>query len=176
MFGSLQANARNRLLSQTDDLLKNNEAYTAGLPARELPAAPAKKVAVLSCMDARIDLYGAFGLEVGDAHIIRNAGGIVTDDEIRSLAISQHMLGTEEVIVVQHTDCGLLGFTDDEFAQLLEEHAGQRPEWAAGTFSELEESVRAACAMIRTSPFIPRTDSVRGFVYDVGSGRLTEIT
>ena len=175
MFGSLQANARNRVLSRTDDLLRNNEAYTADFAPRELAPAPAKKVAVLSCMDARLDLYGALGLEVGDAHIIRNAGGIVTDAEIRSLAISQHMLGTEEVIVVQHTDCGLLGFTDDEFAELLEEHAGQRPEWAAGTFPELEASLRASIERIKSSPFIPHTDSVRGFVYDVESGRLTEV-
>jgi carbonic anhydrase len=125
-------------------------------------------------MDTRLTL-AALGLVDGDAHIIRNAGGIVTDDEIRSLAISQHMLGTEEVMVIQHTGCGLLGFTDEEFAELLEEHAGRRPPWRAGTFSELEESVRGAVDRIRSSPFLVHTDRVRGFIYDVKSGRLTEV-
>ena len=162
-------------MSVTDELLRNNEAYAARSAPGELAAAPSKKIAVLTCMDARLDLYGALGLEAGDAHIIRNAGGVVTDDEIRSLAISQHMLGTEEVVVIQHTDCGLLTFTDDEFAELLEEHAGRRPHWSAGTFSELEASLQASIERIKSSPFIPHTDSVRGFIYDIGSGRLSEV-
>jgi carbonic anhydrase len=162
-------------MSATDDLLRNNEAYAEGFEGGDLAAAPAKRVAVLACMDARLIPSRILGLEPGDAHIIKNAGGIVTDDAIRSLAISQHLLGTTEVIVIQHTDCGLLKFTDEEFAARMEEAAGERPDWHAHAFDDLEASVRGGLERIRKSPFIPNTDSVRGFVYDVANGRLTEV-
>jgi carbonic anhydrase len=139
-----------------------------------LSAAPAKKLAVLACMDARLDPAKVLGLKPGDAHVIRNAGGIVTDEEIRSLAISQHLLGTEEIVLIHHTDCGLLKITDEEFADRLEQEAGQRPEWSAHAFSDLEESVRDSIARIEASPFLPNK-AVRGFVYEVESGRLREV-
>ena len=162
-------------MSATDDLLRNNEAYAERFGAGDLEASPAKRLAVLACMDARVIPSRILGLEEGDAHIIKNAGGVVTDDAIRSLAISQHLLGTTEVIVTQHTDCGLLKVTDEELAGLMEEAAGERPNWHAHSFTDLEESVRDGLERIRTSPFIPNTDSVRGFVYDVATGRLAEV-
>ena len=163
-------------MSITDELLKNNEAYAAGFDKGELPLPPAKKVAVLACMDARLNPYGALGLEEGDAHVIRNAGGVVTDDEIRSLAISQRLLGTEEIILIHHTDCGMLTFTDDEFKQSIQEETGIKPEWAAEAFADLDEDVRQSVARIKASPFIPKKDSVRGFVYEVETGKLREVT
>ena len=138
-----------------------------------MPAA--RKVAVVACMDARIDPNALLGLEEGDAHVIRNAGGVITDDEIRSLAISQHLLGTEEIVLIHHTDCGMLTFTDDEFAAKLEEETGSRPDWSAETFADLDENVRKSMAQIKESPFIPKKDSVRGFVYDVETGGLREV-
>ena len=141
-----------------------------------LPAAPARKLAVIACMDARLDPASVLGLELGDAHVIRNAGGVVTDEEIRSLAISQHLLGTEEIVVINHTDCGLLKITDEEFADRLETEAGTRPHWRAHAFADLEENVRDSIRLIRESPFVPRTDRVRGFVFDVVTGELREIT
>ena len=163
-------------MSVTDELLKNNEAYVANFDKAELPLPPAKKVAVVACMDARLNPYGALGLQEGDAHIIRNAGGVVTDDEIRSLAISQRLLGTEEIILIHHTDCGMLTFTDDAFKQSIEEETGIKPEWAAESFSDLDKDVRQSIARIKASPFIPEKDSVRGFVYEVETGRLREVT
>ena len=163
-------------MSQTDELLKNNEAYASSFDKGELPLPPARKVAVLACMDARLDPAGALGLQEGDAHVIRNAGGVVTDDEIRSLAISQNLLGTEEIILIHHTDCGMLTFTDDEFRQKLEDETGETPEWRAHTFGDLEGNVRDSIAAIKESPFIPRTDSVRGFVYEVETGKLREVS
>jgi carbonic anhydrase len=162
-------------MSNTDDLLRNNEAYAAAFDKGGLPGPPAKGVAVVSCMDARVVPSRILGLEEGDAHIIKNAGGVVTDDVIRSLAVSQHLMGTREVIVIQHTDCGLVRMTDDGFAERLEEAAGQRPEWSLQAFTDLEQSVRDGVERIRTSPFLPNTDSVRGFVYDVATGRLAEV-
>jgi carbonic anhydrase len=141
----------------------------------DLPAAPAKKLAVIACMDARLDPARILGLEVGDAHVIRNAGGVVTDDEIRSLAISQHLLGTEEIVLIHHTDCGMLTISDEEFAQRLEDDTGERPHWRAHAFADLEENVRNSVRLIQESPFVPRTDSVRGFVYDVKTGELREV-
>jgi carbonic anhydrase len=138
-------------------------------------ATPRRKLAVLACMDARVDPARVLELEQGDAHVIRNAGGVVTDDALRSLAISQHLLGTEEVVLIHHTDCGMLTFTDEEFADRLESETGRRPVWRAHAFSDLEGSVREGMERIRRSPFVPRTDSVRGFVYDVATGRLREI-
>ena len=163
-------------MSITDELLKNNEAYVASFDKGELPLPPAKKVAVLACMDARLNPYGALGLEEGDAHVIRNAGGVVTDDEIRSLAISQRLLGTEEIILIHHTDCGMLTFTDDQFKQSIQEETGIKPEWAAEAFPDLDEDVRQSVARIQASPFIPKKDSVRGFVYEVETGKLREVT
>ena len=136
---------------------------------------PGKKVAVVACMDARVNPYGILGLQEGDAHVIRNAGGVVTADEIRSLAISQNLLGTEEIILIHHTDCGMLTFTDDEFAKKLEDETGSKPAWSAEAFSDLDEDVRKSVGLIKDSPFIPKKDSVRGFVYDVESGRLREV-
>jgi carbonic anhydrase len=162
-------------MSVTDQLLENNEKYAAGFTG-PLPLPPAKGVAVLACMDARLDVHDLLGLEAGDAHVIRNAGGVVTDDEIRSLAISQRLLGTSEIILIHHTDCGMLTFTDDEFKRSVQDDVGIKPEWAAEAFPDLEEDVRQSIARIQASPFIPRKDSVRGFVYEVESGRLREVT
>ena len=163
-------------MSVTDELLRNNEGYAASFDKGDLPLPPAKKVAVLACMDARLNPYGALGLTEGDAHVIRNAGGVVTDDEIRSLAISQRLLGTEEIILIHHTDCGMLTFTDDQFKRQIQDDVGIKPEWAAESFPDLDEDVRQSIARIKASPFIPRKDSVRGFVYDVKTGRLREVT
>jgi carbonic anhydrase len=162
-------------MSTTDELIENNAAYAAAFDKGELPMPPARKAVVLACMDARLDPARVLGLEEGDAHVIRNAGGVVTDDAIRSIAISQHLLGTDEIILMHHTDCGMLTFNDDEFAERLESETGQRPEWRAQSFSDLEGDVRASVARIKDSPFVPRTDSVRGFVYEVESGRLREV-
>jgi carbonic anhydrase len=163
-------------LSTIDELLENNRRFAEDFGAGGLPAEPARKVAVLTCMDARVIPSQILGLEAGDAHVIENAGGIATDDAIRSLAISQHLLETEEIVVIQHTDCGMQRFTDDEVAERLEREAGRRPEWSAGTFSDLDESVRESIRRIAGSPFIPRTESVRGFVYDIETGRMREVT
>ena len=163
-------------MSVTDELLRNNEGYAASFDKGDLPLPPAKKVAVLACMDARLNPYGALGLTEGDAHVIRNAGGVVTDDEIRSLAISQRLLGTEEIILIHHTDCGMLTFTDDQFKRQIQDDVGIKPEWAAEAFPDLDEDVRQSIARIKASPFIPKKDSVRGFVYDVKTGRLREVT
>ena len=163
-------------MSITDDLLKNNEAYAASFDKGDLPLPPAKKVAVLACMDARLNPYGALGLEEGDAHVIRNAGGVVTDDEIRSLAISQRLLGTEEIILIHHTDCGMLTFTDDDFKKSIQDDTGIKPEWAAEAFPDLDEDVKQSVARIKASPFIPKKDSVRGFVYEVETGKLREVS
>ncbi len=162
-------------MSATDDLLANNQSYADGFDKADLPLPPGRKVAVVACMDARLDPARALGLEEGDAHVIRNAGGVVTDQEIRSLAISQNLLGTEEIVLIRHTDCGMLTFSDEEFADRLEQETGSRPAWDAHPFADLEEGVRASIERIRESPFIPRKESVRGFVYEVGSGRLREV-
>ena len=163
-------------MSATDELIRNAEDYAQAFDKGHLPAPPGKKVAVVACMDARLNPYGLLGLQEGDAHVIRNAGGVVTDDEIRSLAISQRLLGTEEIVLIHHTDCGMLTFTDDEFKRQVQEDTGIKPEWAAEAFSDLEEDVRQSVARIQASPFIPRKQSVRGFVYDVESGGLREVT
>jgi len=162
-------------MSATDELLANAERYAEAFDQGDLPMPPAKRVAVLACMDARINQYGLLGLSEGDAHVIRNAGGVVTDDEIRSLAISQRLLGTEEIILIHHTDCGMLTFTDDDFRKQIHEDTGIKPEWAVETFDNLEGDVRQSIARIKASPFIPKKDQVRGFVYDVETGRLAEV-
>src|ERR1700710_1327352 len=162
-------------MSTTEQLLQNADAYAASFDKGHLPLPPARKVAVLACMDARLNPYGILGLKEGDAHIIRNAGGVVTDDEIRSLSISQRLLGTEEIILIHHTDCGMLTFTDDAFKRAVQDDVGIKPEWAAEAFDDLDEDVRQSIARIQASPFIPRKDSVRGFVYEVETGRLHEV-
>ena len=162
-------------MSVTDELLQNNEKYVASFDKGDLPLPPGKKVAVVACMDARLNPYGALGLQEGDAHVIRNAGGVVTDDEIRSLAISQRLLGTEEIILIHHTDCGMLTFGDDDFRRQIQEETGVKPEWPAEAFSDLDEDVRQSIARIAASPFVPNKDSVRGFVYEVETGRLREV-
>jgi carbonic anhydrase len=163
-------------MSVTDELLQNAEAYAASFDKGDLPLPPGRKIAVLACMDARLNPYGLLGLQEGDAHVIRTAGGVVTDDEIRSLSISQRLLGTEEIVLIHHTDCGMLTFTDDAFKRGIQEETGIKPEWAAEAFPDVEEDVRQSLARIHASPFIPRKDSVRGFVYEVETGRLREVT
>lgn len=161
-------------MSVTDDLLTNNSAYAESFTG-PLPLPPAKGVAVVACMDARLDVYRILGLAEGEAHVIRNAGGVVTDDEIRSLAISQRLLGTSEIVLIHHTDCGMLTFTDDDFKRSIQEETGIKPTWAAEAFGDLEEDVRQSIARITASPFVPRKDSVRGFVFDVSTGKLNEV-
>src|SRR3982751_6452683 len=163
-------------MSVTDEFVRNAERYAASFSKADLPMPPGKNVAVVACMDARLNPYGLLGLQEGDAHVIRNAGGVVTDDEIRSLAISQRLLGTEEIILIHHTDCGMLTFTDDDFKRSVQEETGIKPEWAAEAFSDLDEDVRQSIARIKASPFIPKKDQIRGFVYDVHDGRLREVT
>jgi carbonic anhydrase len=163
-------------MSVTDELLQNNAAYAENFDKGELPLPPARGVAVVACMDARLNVYGMLGLQEGDAHVIRNAGGVITDDEIRSLTISQRLLDTREIILIHHTDCGMLTFTDDELRQQIHEEAGIKPHFSMESFSDLEEDVRQSIARIRNSPFIPNKDSVRGFVYEVETGRLREVT
>jgi carbonic anhydrase len=163
-------------MSTTDDLLKNNEGFVQSFDKGDLPLPPARKIAIVACMDARLNPYPILGLQLGDAHVIRNAGGVITDDEIRSLAISQHLLGTEEIMLIHHTDCGMLTFNDQEFASKLEEETGQRPHWDAQSFPDLDQDVRDSIQRIKDSPFIPRTDSVRGFVYAVETGELREVS
>jgi len=162
-------------LTATDQLLANNETYAADFDQGELPIPPGRKVAIVACMDARLNVYGALGLSEGDAHVIRNAGGVVTDDEIRSLTISQRLLGTEEIVLIHHTDCGMLTFTDDDFKAQIEADTGIKPEWAAEAFTDLDGDVRQSIARIKASPFIPRKDHIRGFVYEVETGRLREV-
>lgn len=158
----------------TNEYLANNKSYAASFNG-PLPLPPAKKIAVVACMDARLNVYAALGIEEGDAHVIRNAGGVVTDDEIRSLAISQRLLGTEEIILIHHTDCGMLTFTDDEFKAGILAETGIKPEWAAESFNDLETDVRQSIARIVANPFVPKKDSIRGFIFDVATGLLEEV-
>ncbi len=165
-------------MSVTDDLLKNAEAYAASFDKEtqgELPMPPGKQVAVLACMDARLVPTRVLGLEEGDAHVIRNAGGVVTDGDIRSLAISQRLLGTKEIVLIHHTDCGMLTFTDDAFKKDIHEETGIKPEWAPESFDDVDVDVKQSIARIKASPFIPHKDAVRGFVYDVKDGSLREV-
>ncbi len=162
-------------MTATDDLLqRHNEGVDHGAPQVPTPV-PSLHLAVVTCMDARIKVFDVFGLRHGEAHILRNAGGIVTDDIIRSLAISQRKLATREVVVMQHTSCGLSTFTDDEFRDELEEDTRLRPPWAIETFREVKDSVRQSVERVRRSPFLPHTDAVRGFIYDVRTAELTEV-
>jgi len=163
-------------MTATDDLLRNAEGYAKTFDRGDLPLPPATHVAILACMDARLNVYGLLGLQEGDAHVIRNAGGVVTDDEIRSLAISQRLLATKEIVLIHHTDCGMLTFNDQDFHGQLHEETGVEPGWDAETFTDLEVDVRKSIARIRDSPFIPEKGSIRGFIYDVHTGRLDEVT
>ncbi|MET0513599.1 MAG: carbonic anhydrase [Thermoleophilaceae bacterium] len=163
-------------MSTTDELVRNAERYADGFDKGDLPLPPALKVAVVACMDARVMPSYILGISEGDAHVIRNAGGVITDDEIRSLAISQRLLGTEEIILIHHTDCGMLTFTDDDFREQIEQDTGVKPQWAPESFKDLEQDVRQSIARIKSSPFSPHTDSVRGFVYEVETGRLREVS
>jgi carbonic anhydrase len=161
-------------MTVTDDLLANNNRYAEGFSG-PLPLPPSKHVAVVACMDARLNVYAILGLQEGEAHVIRNAGGVITDDEIRSLTISQRLLGTQEIILIHHTDCGMLTFTDDDFKASIQQDTGIKPEWAAEAFPDLDEDVRQSINRIKASPFIPHKDSVRGFVFDVATGKLNEV-
>src|ERR671926_73348 len=163
-------------MSVIDELLRNNERYAESFDKGDLPLPPAKGLAIVACMDARLNVYGMLGLEEGDAHVIRNAGGVITDDEIRSLMISQRLLGTQEIILIHHTDCGMLTFSDDELKAQIHEEVGLKPHFSMESFSDLEEDVRQSIARIQASPFIPHKESVRGFVYEVETGRLREVS
>jgi len=162
-------------MSATDELLRNNERYAERFEKGDLDAPPGKQVAVVACMDARFHVSKVLGLDEGDAHIIRNAGGVVTDDAIRSLAISQRLLGTREIILIHHTGCGMLTFNDDEFRRQIEDDTGIRPSWAAESFADVDEEMRQNIARVKATPFIPHKESVRGFIYEVETGRLREI-
>ncbi len=162
-------------MSVTDELVKNNERYAATFTKGSTPLAPARGVAVVACMDARLHVSAILGLEVGDAHIIRNAGGVVTDDAIRSLVISQRLLATREIILIHHSDCGMVTFSDDAVKAQIQEDTGIRPPFSLEAFPNAEDDVRQSIARIKASPFIPHRDSVRGFVYDVSTGRLNEV-
>lgn len=162
-------------MSVTDEYLANNAVYAEAFTG-PLPLPPSKGVAVVACMDARLDVAAVLGIAEGEAHVIRNAGGVVTADEIRSLAISQRLLGTREIILIHHTDCGMLTFTDDEFRESIADETGIKPEWAAEAFDDLAEDVRRSIKRITSSPFVPHTDQVRGFIFDVATGRLDEVT
>ena len=163
-------------MTVTDDLLKHAEEYARAFDKGGLPMPPGRKVAVLACMDARLNVYGVLGLSEGDAHVIRNAGGVVTDDAVRSLTISQRLLGTEEIVLIHHTDCGMLTFRDDEVKDQIAAETGIRPPFALEAFADPADDVRQSVARIQASPFIPKKDKVRGFVYDVESGRLQPVT
>jgi carbonic anhydrase len=162
-------------MSKTDEFLPNNESYAEGFRG-PLPLPPQAGLAVVACMDARMNVYAILGLEEGQAHVIRNAGGVVTDDAIRSLAISQRLLGTKEIILIHHTDCGMLTFTDDEFKAAIQADTGIKPAWAAEAFGDLDTDVRQSISRIKASPFVPHKDAVRGFVFDVATGRLREVS
>jgi carbonic anhydrase len=169
------ATVRSTPMTVTDELLANAERYAETFDKGSLPLPPAKRVAVLACMDARLNPYGVLGLTEGDAHVIRNAGGVVTSDELRSLAISQRLLGTTEIILIHHTDCGMLTFTDDEFKRSIEAETGIKPTWAAEAFTDVDDDVRQSVRRILADPFVPHKESVRGFVYDVATGALREV-
>ena len=163
-------------MTVTDELLRNNAEFAGSFSNGELPMPPGKHLAVVACMDARLNVYALLGLREGEAHVIRNAGGVVSDDVLRSLVISQRLLGTREVILVHHTDCGMLTFTDDAVKADIEADVGLRPHFALEAFPDLERDIRQSIARIKASPFVPHKDSVRGFIYDVRSGALQEVT
>ncbi len=163
-------------MTATDDALKNNERYAEGFEKGSLPLPPALHMAVVACMDARLDTHKLMGLQEGDAHVIRNAGGVVSDDVLRSLVISQRLLGTREVVLIHHTDCGMLTFRDDDVKDAILADTGLRPSFALEAFGDLEEDVRQSIARIQANPFVPVKDNIRGFVYDCETGRLNEVS
>ncbi len=158
-----------------DDLIRNNEEFAGSREELHLPVEPARKIAIVACMDSRLDVFAALGLGPGEAHVLRNAGGVITDDVIRSLAISQRRLGTESVMLIHHTDCGMQKVTDDGFRTELMETTGVAPAFAIESFTDLDADVRQSILRVRRSPFLIRRDDVRGFVYDVDSHRLREV-
>ena len=165
-------------MTATDDLLERNASYAEAFDTSDkgdLPLPPARKLAVVACMDARLDVHGLLGLELGDAHVIRNAGGVVSDDALRSLVISQRLLGTEEIILIHHTDCGMLTFRDDDVKDDILADTGLRPSFALEAFGDLDDDVRQSIGRIRANPFVPNKGQIRGFVYDCATGRLNEV-
>ena len=160
----------------TDELLANNVAYVEQFSDHDLALAPRRHLAVVACMDSRMDIFQMLGLDHGDAHIIRNAGGVVTDDVVRSLVLSQRLLGTQEIVLIHHTDCGLQRVNEDEFKREIEAECGIKPWWAVESFRDPFEDVRQSIGRLHMSPFIVHKDHVRGFVYDVTDGRLHEVT
>ena len=162
-------------MTSTDTFVANSDRYAASFDKGALPLPPASHVAVVACMDARLNPYGVLGLSEGDAHVIRNAGGVVTDDVIRSLTISQRLLGTNEIVLIHHTDCGMLTFHDDDVKAQIEADTGIRPPFALEAFPDVEADIRQSIARIKASPYIPVKDSVRGFIYEVETGRLVEV-
>jgi carbonic anhydrase len=163
-------------VTEIDTFLSNNLTFAEAFNEPDVPVEPARKIAILTCMDSRINVSALLGLENGDAHVIRNAGGVVTDDVIRSLVISQRLLGTREIMLIHHTDCGLLTITDDEFRRQVYEETGVRPPFAMEAFDDLDANVRQSIARIETSPFVTDKGSIRGFVYDVETGNLREVS
>jgi len=163
------------IVTVTDGYLANNADYAKSFDG-PLPLPPSKHVAVLACMDARIDVYRVLGINEGESHVIRNAGGVVTDDAIRSLAISQRLLGTTEIILIHHTDCGMLTFNDDDFKRAIQHETGVKPPWSAEAFPDIAEDVRQSLQRIENSPFVTKHTSARGFIFDVATGKLDEVT
>ena len=162
-------------MTEIDEVLASSDSYAANFRAWDLTASPVRSLAVVACADARIDVHRILGLKEGDAHVIRNAGGVITDDVIRSLMISQRLLGTREVMLIHHTDCGMLKFRDDDFKDEIEAETGIRPAFALEAFADLDQNVRQSIARIYASPFIPHKDQIRGFIYDCASGKLAEV-
>ncbi|MGN6177007.1 MAG: beta-class carbonic anhydrase [Streptosporangiaceae bacterium] len=162
-------------MSATEQYLANNARYAETFSG-PLPMPPAAHLAVVACMDARLNVYGMLELSEGEAHVIRNAGGVVTDDQIRSLAISQRLLGTKEIVLIHHTDCGMLTFTDDAFKRSIQDETGIKPSWSAEAFPDLAEDVRQSIARIKASPFIPHKDAIAGFIFDVATGKLNPVS
>ena len=159
-----------------DQLLENNSRYADGFDKGDLPLPPARNLAVVACMDARLDVHKILGISEGDAHVIRNAGGVVSDDAIRSLVISQRLLGTTAIVLIHHTDCGMLTFRDDDVKDAIEADTGLRPSFSMEAFGNLEQDIRQSISRIQANPFIPNKDQVRGFVYDCATGRLNEVS
>lgn len=162
-------------MSVIDELLDNNARYVDTFDKGDVPLPPGRNLAIVACMDARLDPHRMLGLEEGDAHVIRNAGGVVSDDAIRSIVISQRLLGTREIMLIHHTDCGMLTFRDDDVKDSIEADTGLRPSFALEAFGDLDQDIRQSIARIKASPFVPNKDHIRGFVYDCATGRLKEV-
>ena len=159
-----------------DELLENNRAFAASLPEQHFDVRPSRKLTIVTCMDSRLDVFQALGLDIGEAHILRNAGGVITSDMIRSIAISQRKLGTEEIMLIHHTNCGMQTITDDGFRAELQEATGVAPAFEIESFIDLDSDVRQSILRVRRSDFIPHRDSVRGFIYDVDTHALREVS